>query len=989
MPRGFIIPAFNAETTILRTLNSLRDQADGSWQAIVVNDGSSDRTSEVVRRCAASDARIQLIEQENNGVSHARNTGLRSAGGEYVTFLDADDTVEPAYAKRMTARLRSHAGAEAICCGSNRRSRTGIVIDRAIPHDLSAACEATAPAPIHALLVRRSRLLELGGFDEGLRAYEDWDFWIRMVLAGVIIIVEPRVLASYWCTPSSLSRNGVIMIRDHAIVAARAKALTKVDGMLPREPDWQLSAILWNGGVAIGAGQSWAPLIASTPKLSSPWIIAAMHGPLIDGLCIGAERSRRDLSERWPQIAQPLAEFLAAVEAQAGLKGLAYLLTKTVEREVIRVASLTRPKVFGRTMAVPLASALLSGVAIPAQCDSVIFKLGHRLLEAPSFASLDRAEVRSLLQHLALQHVLKFAAGRLKAPNRVLGSVDRLLRPVARRLKPMLRKRDAAGSRAVQQGEDSPMPTPPSSQGCEIILAETAATRLRLSCLTNIAGEQRAAEPYGKDYAGNREAWDAFFAQPDPWQYDKPYEQIKYDRTLSMVPDQPIARALELACAEGRFTERLATRAKHIRAVDISRLALDRAAERCVRFQNIEYAVQDFFQDDFGSDWDLITCCEVLYYMTGTEQLERFARRVHAALAPHGWFIQTHAFIVNEDLNRSGFDWGGPFGAETIVKTFEAISGLRRMRTLRTDLYRIDLFQRLGADEAASAPVEDEVPLGSDLEARVARNVIWNGVVKRRDDLWDRRAFEIPVLMYHRIADDGPPDLAPYRVSPADFERQLLFMRRRGFRSVSLAEWRAARRAGSLGGRPVLLTFDDAYVDFRENAWPLLKRYDFSAHVFIPTDKVGGAADWDRHYGEPAPIISWDDIAGLAIEGVSFGSHLASHSWAPCLSSEDLLREAVRSRVALETVLGQEITSVAPPFGATNARVDAVLHLAGYRESFRDRGGPAQVWGLGLATPRIEVLGGDSLAAFANGLGTDVEPASERDTPPRLAAAVP
>ncbi len=987
---SFIIPAFNAEATILRTLTSLRAQADVSWQAIVVNDGSSDRTSEIVRRCAESDARIKLIEQENNGASHARNVGLRSADGEYVTFLDADDTVEPAYAERMTARLQRHASAGAVCCGSIRRSRTGNEINRVIARDPAAACEATAPAPIHALLVRRSRLLELGGFDEGLRAYEDWDLWVRMVLAGVVIVVEPRILATYWCTPGSLSRDCETMIRDHAIVSARVKTLTEVEGTLPREPDRQISAILWNGGIAIGAGQSWAPLVASTPKLSSPWIIAAMHGPLIDGLCIGAERSRRDLSERWPQIAQPLAEFLEAVEAQAGLKGLAYQLTKMVEREVIRAASLARPQAFGRTMAVPFASALLSGVAISAQCDSVIFKLGRRLLEAPSFASLDRAEVRSLLQHLALQHILKSAAGRLKAPTRVLEPVDRLLRPVARRLKPMLRKRDAAASQAVQQGEDSPLLTPPSNRGREIILAESAATRLRLSRLTSIAGEQRAAEPYGKDYAGNFEAWDAFFAQPDPWEYDKPYEQIKYDRTLAMVPEQPIARALELACAEGRFTERLATRAGHIRAVDISSLALDRAAERCVRFQNIEYAVQDFFHDDLGSDWDLITCCEVLYYMTDTEQLERFARRVHAALAPHGWFIQTHAFIVNEDPSRSGFDWGGPFGAEVIAKTFEATAGLRRTRTLRTDLYRIDLFQRLGADEAASAPVEDEVPLGSDLEARVARNVIWNGPVKRRDDLWDRRAFEIPVLMYHRIADDGPPELAPYRVSPADFERQLLFMRRRGFRSVSISEWRAGRRAGSLGGRPLLLTFDDAYVDFRENAWPLLKRYDFTAHVFVPTDKVGGAADWDRHYSEPAPIMSWDDIAGLAMEGVTFGSHLASHPWAPCLPSEDLLREAVRSRVALETVLGHEITSVAPPFGATNARVDAVLHLAGYKESFRDRGGPAQVWGLGLATPRIEVWGGESLADFADSLGMDIEPASERDTPPRLtAAAVP
>src|SRR5262249_3220676 len=185
---------------------------------------------------------------------------------------------------------------------------------------------------------------------------------------------------------------------------------------------------------------------------------------------------------------------------------------------------------------------------------------------------------------------------------------------------------------------------------------------------------------------------------------------------------------------------------------------------------------------------------------------------------------------------------------------------------------------------AAAGPESDgqvRVPIlhraaAKPLPAEVARQVVWGGAAARRCVL--RRSAttdRVPVLAYHRIAADGPPGLARYRIPPSRFEAQLRLLRRHGYHPISSAElgWFIGARQ-PLPGRPVLITFDDGYMDFREAAWPILRANDFTAEVFMPTDLVGGAADWDAAYGPPAPLLSWEDAAALTKEGVVFGSHL-------------------------------------------------------------------------------------------------------------------
>jgi peptidoglycan/xylan/chitin deacetylase (PgdA/CDA1 family) len=336
---------------------------------------------------------------------------------------------------------------------------------------------------------------------------------------------------------------------------------------------------------------------------------------------------------------------------------------------------------------------------------------------------------------------------------------------------------------------------------------------------------------------------------------------------------------------------------------------------------------------------------------------------------------------VTDDPSHTGFDWNDPFGAQTVLRAFCAAQGLVHVRGLSCDLYRIDLFRRAEPGERDDSRKEDTVvPLDSPLEDSVACHVVWNGAIRTRPEAAARdRAFTVPVLMYHRIADEGPEALAAWRIAPRAFEQQLRFLRRRGFHSLAPVEWMQGAGRGMIPGRPVMLTFDDAYLDFYRNAWPILARNGFSAHVFVPTGKVGGAADWDAAYGDPAPLMNWEQIAELAAKGCTFGSHMVSHAGADTLSTEALLHEAVLSRAMLEQVVQDEVRSIAPPFGVTDARTEQILEMAGYSRMFLDDGPAAPVLRHRLLTPRVEISGFDDIAAFARKLGMAGEPPESGD----------
>lgn len=216
-----------------------------------------------------------------------------------------------------------------------------------------------------------------------------------------------------------------------------------------------------------------------------------------------------------------------------------------------------------------------------------------------------------------------------------------------------------------------------------------------------------------------------FRAGEDPWDYRNAYETGKYDQTLSLVPDDgPIARALEIGCAEGLFTERLAPRVGALVAVDIAEAALERARRRCRDLSTVRFRRLDLFADDLPSGFDLVVCSEILYFAGSDDTLARTARKVASALRPGGRLVAAHANVIADDPDQPGFDWRVAFGARRVAEVLAGTDSLALERELRTELYRVQRFRRLAPGENAPAPVVEHVQHGP-LTGQLRRHACW------------------------------------------------------------------------------------------------------------------------------------------------------------------------------------------------------------------------------------------------------------------------
>ncbi len=205
-----IIPALNAGTTLGRALDSVAAQTYAHWEAIVVDDGSSDDTVALVER--RSDPRCRVIRRpERGGPAQARNDGIAAAGGEAIAFLDADDEWLPEKLARQVAALAAYPGAGLVVCDMRAVHEDGhegsSVFERQPPSAGPAAWKALLASSFvgtSAALAPRRLVQEIGGFDVGLDVGEDQDLFIRLALRGEVAVL-PEALAVYYYRGASYS----------------------------------------------------------------------------------------------------------------------------------------------------------------------------------------------------------------------------------------------------------------------------------------------------------------------------------------------------------------------------------------------------------------------------------------------------------------------------------------------------------------------------------------------------------------------------------------------------------------------------------------------------------------------------------------------------------------------------------------------------------------------------------------------------------------
>lgn len=230
-----VIPTYQRAHMIADALNSARGQGFRPLEVVVVDDGSTDETDSVVKDWQARNLEIpvQYIWQENAGGNAARNAGWRAATGEFVAFLDSDDTWHPDKTQKQIDLLNSDRTCGAVYCGLQEiEARTGEAIGT--PSLASANGDlldelliSDVTAPTSAWIIRRDFLEQVDGFDDALPARQDWDLWIRLAaVTGIGAVEAPLLFLRHHDGPRTAS-DPTRELRAYSAIRRKNRALLK------------------------------------------------------------------------------------------------------------------------------------------------------------------------------------------------------------------------------------------------------------------------------------------------------------------------------------------------------------------------------------------------------------------------------------------------------------------------------------------------------------------------------------------------------------------------------------------------------------------------------------------------------------------------------------------------------------------------------------------------------------------------------------------
>jgi glycosyltransferase involved in cell wall biosynthesis len=193
-----VVPTFNRASLLGGALDSIQSQSMGDWECIVVDDGSTDGTPDLVASRAVADRRIRLLRIEHAGSpGRSRNIGIRASCGDLVAFLDDDDLWLPGKLASQVVLLAAEREPVMVCARVERFGDAVGPWPRSLPKspDLRSLLASNSIA-CSTVVVRRSALDQSGLFDESLRRAQDLDLWIRLLAVGPIC-GQDAILARY------------------------------------------------------------------------------------------------------------------------------------------------------------------------------------------------------------------------------------------------------------------------------------------------------------------------------------------------------------------------------------------------------------------------------------------------------------------------------------------------------------------------------------------------------------------------------------------------------------------------------------------------------------------------------------------------------------------------------------------------------------------------------------------------------------------------
>ena len=211
------MPAYNAEKYIGESIESVVAQTYANWELLIVDDGSTDKTADIIRQYTAQDSRVKYLSQHNAGPGKARNTAIAESNGTLITFLDADDLWLPEKLERQLQALDS-TNADVIYSNGLIIYEPGAAPGRTDFAIVAGTIESSNMLdilllqnriPVQSVMVRKEACQKAGPFDESkeFRGCEDYELWLRLAIHGAVFHGMNEKLIKYRRHPAAITHH--------------------------------------------------------------------------------------------------------------------------------------------------------------------------------------------------------------------------------------------------------------------------------------------------------------------------------------------------------------------------------------------------------------------------------------------------------------------------------------------------------------------------------------------------------------------------------------------------------------------------------------------------------------------------------------------------------------------------------------------------------------------------------------------------------------
>ncbi len=223
---------------------------------------------------------------------------------------------------------------------------------------------------------------------------------------------------------------------------------------------------------------------------------------------------------------------------------------------------------------------------------------------------------------------------------------------------------------------------------------------------------------------------------------------------------------------------------------------------------------------------------------------------------------------------------------------------------------------------------------------------------------WFAPKYVVPILMYHNIGYEK----GGFFVTPENFAKQMMYIKKNGYEVITLDELvRSIKDKKNLKRNKVVITFDDGYKDNFQYAYPVLKKLEFPATIFLVTDFIG-----KKFTGEGKEFMNWDEVMVMSKDKISFGGHTKAHLYLGLMNDEKVaLDEITGSKKAIEERIDMPVDYFCYPSGGFNEKVKELVAQAGYKGACTTNRGFAKLNRDVYELKRIKVTNSDAAKPFS------------------------